>query len=302
MGSDNGIRGEVAMKLCRYDEDRLGVVRGDMVHDISAVQDEIRAQARYDMRGDAVIAALPEWRARMDAAADKARGVPVSSVKLLPPVARPTKVMAAPINYEAHIAEMAAQPHVTGEATGAKRPPGIQNQGIFLKANSALVGPAEGVAIRFPDRRNDHEVEFCLIIGKQGSRVKRDEALDYIAGYTLGLDMTVRGVEDRSFRKSCDGYAPLGPWMVTADEIADPNNVPFTVHLNGKLQQDAHTKDLIFDVQRLIEFATEFYTIYPGDVLFTGSPPGVSEIKPGDVMHCACSLIGEMDVHVRAAE
>lgn len=290
------------MKICRYDEDRLGVVIGDMVHDVSAVQDEIRAGARYDMRGDAVIAALPEWHDRLEDAASKAPGQPVSEVRLLPPVARPTKVMAAPVNYQAHIAEMRAQPHVTGEDKGPTRPPGIQNQGIFLKANSALTGPAEGVAIRFPDRRNDHEVEFCIIIGKQGSRIKRDDALDYIAGYTLGLDMTVRGVEDRSFRKSCDGYAPLGPWMVTADEIADPNNVPFTVHLNGNLQQDAHTKDMIFDVQRLIEFASEFYTIYPGDILFTGSPPGVSQVQPGDVMHCACGLIGEMKVTVRAAE
>ena len=90
--------------------------------------------------------------------------------------------------------------------------------------------------------------------------------------------------------------------MVTADEIPDPNNVDFTVHLNGKLQQDAHTKDLIFDCHRLIEFATEFYTIYPGDILFTGSPPGVSEVKPGDEMHCACDLIGEMKVMVREAE
>lgn len=290
------------MKLCRYDEDRLGVVIGDMVHDVTEIQTEIRSRARYDMRGDAVIAALPDYRGRLEQAAAAAPGVPISSVALLPPVARPSKVMAAPINYQAHIAEMAAQPHVTGEDKGPHRPKGIQNQGIFLKANSAMVGPGEGVAIRFPDRRNDHEVEFVIIVGKQGSHVKREHAMDYIAGYTLGLDMTVRGIEDRSFRKSCDGYAPLGPCMVTADEIPDPNNVDFSVHLNGKLQQDAHTRDLIFDIQRLIEFATEFYTIYPGDILFTGSPPGVSEVKPGDVMHCACDLIGEMTVTVRAAE
>lgn len=290
------------MKLCRFDEDRLGVVVGDTIHDITNIQTEIRNGARYDMRGDAVIAALPEWRERMETAAESAPTIRVSDVALLPPIARPSKTMAAPVNYAAHVAEMKAQPHVTGEDKGPSRPPGIQNQGIFLKSNSAVVGPAEGVAIRFPDRRNDHEVEFVIVIGKQGSRIKKEDALDYIAGYTLGLDMTVRGVEDRSFRKSCDGYAPLGPWMVTADEIPDPNNVPFTVHLNGNLQQDAHTKDMIFDVQRLIEFASEFYTIYPGDVLFTGSPPGVSEVQPGDVMHCACDIIGEMDVKVRAAE
>jgi 2,4-diketo-3-deoxy-L-fuconate hydrolase len=290
------------MKLCRFDEDRLGVVIGDTIHDITDIQNEIRAKARYDMLGDPVIAALPEYRAKMEEVAKSAPTKNVSEVFLLPPVARPSKIMAAPINYEAHIAEMKAQPHVTGEDKGPTRPSGIQNQGIFLKSNSAVVGASEGVAIRFPDRRNDHEVEFVMIIGKQGSRVKKENAMDYIAGYTLGLDMTVRGVEDRSFRKSCDGYAPLGPYFVTADEIPDPNNVPFTVHLNGKLQQDAHTKDLIFDCQRLIEFASEFYTIYPGDVLFTGSPPGVSEVHPGDEMHCACDYIGEMKVMVREAE
>ena len=290
------------MKLCRFNDDRLGLILDNMVHDVTDVQTKIRNNARYDMLGDAVVAALPEWRQSIEEAASAASGVSLEGLSLLPPVARPSKTMAAPVNYAAHVAEMAAQPHVTGEDKGPSRPPGIQNQGIFLKSNSAVVGPSQGVAIRFPDRRNDHEVEFVIIVGKQGSRVKKEDAMDYIAGYTLGLDMTVRGVEDRSFRKSCDGYAPVGPCMVTADEIPDPNNVPFTVHLNGKLQQDAHTKDMIFDVPRLIEFASEFYTIYPGDYLFTGSPPGVSEVKPGDVMHCACQYIGEMDVVVREAE
>ncbi|MEE2956244.1 MAG: fumarylacetoacetate hydrolase family protein [Pseudomonadota bacterium] len=290
------------MKLCRFNDDRLGLILDNMVHDVTDVQTEIRNNARYDMLGDAVVAALPEWRQKIEEAASAVPGVLLQGLSLLPPVARPSKTMAAPVNYAAHVAEMAAQPHVTGEDKGPSRPPGIQNQGIFLKSNSAVVGPSQGVAIRFPDRRNDHEVEFVIIVGKQGSRIKKEDAMDYIAGYTLGLDMTVRGVEDRSFRKSCDGYAPVGPCMVTADEIPDPNNVPFTVHLNGKLQQDAHTKDMIFDVPRLIEFASEFYTIYPGDYLFTGSPPGVSEVKPGDVMHCACQFIGEMDVVVREAE
>jgi 2-keto-4-pentenoate hydratase/2-oxohepta-3-ene-1,7-dioic acid hydratase in catechol pathway len=284
------------MKLCRYDEDRLGVVIGDRVHDVSAIQDEIRSRARYDMKGDAVIAALPQYRGKMEEAAARVPGVPVSGVKLLAPVARPSKLMAAPVNYRAHVQEMEKLKHVTG----AHRPEGIQNQGIFLKSNSALVGPSEGVPLRFPDRRNDHEVEFCVIVARQGSDIPRDRAMDYVAGYTLGLDMTVRGVEDRSFRKSCDGYAVLGPWIVTADEIPDPGAVPFTIHIEGELRQDANTKDLIFDIPRLIEFASEFYTIYPGDVIYTGSPQGVSQVYPGDVMHCACKLIGEMDVAIRA--
>ncbi|MBB44122.1 MAG: 2-hydroxyhepta-2,4-diene-1,7-dioate isomerase [Rhodospirillaceae bacterium] len=290
------------MKLCRYNDDRLGVVQDEFIYDVTEIQNNVRSRVRYDFKGDPVIAALPEIRGNLEDAVRIYQPISREEINLLSPVARPGKIMAAPVNYQAHVEEMAAQPHITGEVRGVKRPNGISNQGIFLKSNTAMVGESEGVAIRFPDRRNDHEVEFVIIIGKQGSRIKRQDAMEYIAGYTLGLDMTVRGVEDRSFRKSCDGYAPLGPYFVTTDEIPDPNNVPFTVHLNGKLQQDAHTEGLIFDIQRLIEFASEFYTIYPGDVLFTGSPPGVSEIQPGDEMRCNCKFIGEMKIKVRAAE
>jgi 2-keto-4-pentenoate hydratase/2-oxohepta-3-ene-1,7-dioic acid hydratase in catechol pathway len=285
------------MKLCRYDDDRLGVVVGDMVHDVTAAQDEIRAAAPYTMRGDAVIAALPEWRGRLEDMASKAPGKPVSEVSLLCPVARPSKVMAAPVNYHAHHAEMQAD-----SAIPKNRPKGsgIGDQGIFLKANSALVGASEGVSLRFPDRRSDQEVEFVIIIGKQGTDISQDDALDYIAGYTLGLDMSLRGPEDRSFRKSIDGHAPLGPYFVTADEIPDPDDVRFKGLVNDELRQDAHTKDLIYGIRRLIEFATSFYTIYPGDVYFTGSPAGVGQVYPGDVIRAECNLIGTMDVPVHA--
>jgi 2-keto-4-pentenoate hydratase/2-oxohepta-3-ene-1,7-dioic acid hydratase in catechol pathway len=287
------------MRLCRFDQDRLGVVVGDRVHDVTAAQDEIRAASRYDMKGDAVIAALPSWRKRLEDMAAKAPGKPVSQVKLLSPVARPSKTMAAPTNYKKHIAEMAARRDIAGEA--AKRlPSDIGAAGIFLKSNSAIVGPSEGIPIRFPDRRNEHEIELVIIIGKQGSDIPRDKAKDYIAGYTLGLDMTVRGTEDRSFRKSVDGYAVLGPWMVTADEISNPDDLTVTLHLNNELKQTAHTRDLIYDIGRLIEFASSFYTLYPGDVYYTGTPQGVSPVQPGDVLRAKSDPIGEFEIKVRA--
>jgi 2,4-diketo-3-deoxy-L-fuconate hydrolase len=286
------------MKICRFDEDRLGVVIGDKVHDVTAAQDEIRKNARYDMKGDAVIAALPAWRQRIEDMAAKAPGKPVSQVKLLSPVARPTKTMAAPTNYGKHIAEMAARKDIPNNAPGVS--PKIGTAGIFLKANSAIVGPSEGIPMRFPDRLNEHELELVLIIGKQGSDIPRDKAKDYIAGYTLGLDMTVRGPEDRSFRKSVDGYAALGPWMVTADEIANPDDVMATLTVNGELRQTAHTTDLIYDIGRLIEFASSFYTLYPGDVYYTGTPEGVGPVKPGDVIKASCDPIGTLEIKVRA--
>jgi len=291
------------MKLCRYDDDRLGVVRGDMVHDVTAAQTEIRASAPYAMKGDAVVAALPQWRERMERMADKAPGKPIASLKLLPPVARPSKLSCAPTNYQAHIAEMekaAAQP---GSQIVRAQSAKILEAGMFLKANSALVGPAEGIPLRFPDRRNDHEVELVMVIGKSGSDISQSRALDHVAGYCLGLDMTVRGREDRSFRKSVDGYAVLGPWMVTADEIPDPDALPISLTVNGEMRQNSNTSQLIYSCRRLIEFASEFYTLNPGDLVYTGTPDGVSPVKPGDVIVCrSAPVLGELTIKVRAHE
>jgi 2,4-didehydro-3-deoxy-L-rhamnonate hydrolase len=289
------------MKLCRYDDDRLGVVRGDLVHDVTPAQTEIRNAAPYAMAGDAVIAALPQWRERIERLADKAPGKPVSQVKLLPPVARPTKLSCAPTNYQAHISEMTAAAAQPGSQVVTTQSVKIGEAGMFLKANSALVGPAEGIAIRFSERRNDHEVELVMVIGKAGSDIPQSRALDHVAGYCLGLDMTVRGREDRSFRKSVDGYAVLGPWMVTADEIPDPDAIPIRLEVNGEVRQNSNTSQLIYNCRRLIEFASEFYTLYPGDLVYTGTPYGVSPVKPGDVIVCrSAPVLGELKINVRA--
>jgi 2-keto-4-pentenoate hydratase/2-oxohepta-3-ene-1,7-dioic acid hydratase in catechol pathway len=284
------------MKICRYDDDRLGVVRGELIHDVTQAQTQIRAAAPYAMKGDAVIAALPAWRARLEEMAAKAPGKPISAVKLLSPVARPSKLVAAPTNYKAHIDEMAAR----ATAQNIKPSPAIGTAGLFLKANSSLVGSSEGVAIRFSERRNEHEVELAIIFGREGSDIPRDKALDYVAGYCIGLDMTARGPEDRSFRKSIDTYSVLGPWMVTADEISDPDDVPLNIAVNGETKQSSNTDQLIYDCRKLIEWGSTFYTFYPGDVLFTGTPEGVSPVKPGDVMRAEIPPIGVMSVAVRA--
>ena len=289
------------MKLCRYDDDRLGVVRGDLVHDVTDAQTEIRKSTPYAMNGDAVIAALPLWRERIERMADKAPGKPIATVKLLPPVARPTKLSCAPTNYQAHIEEMAKAANQPGSQIVRSQSSKILEAGMFLKANSALVGPSAGIPIRFPDRRNDHEVELVMVIGKTGSDIPQSKALDHVIGYCLGLDMTVRGREDRSFRKSVDGYAVLGPWMVTADEIPDPDSVPLSLQVNGETRQSSNTSQLIYKCRRLIEFASAFYTLYPGDLVYTGTPDGVGPVKPGDVIVCrSAPVLGELKINVRA--
>ena len=290
------------MRICRFDNDRLGVVIGDRVHDVSAAQDEIRAAAPYAMKGDAVIAALPTWGARLAKMAAAVPGKPLAELALLSPVARPGKVMAAPTNYGKHIEEMRSVREA--QVGGVSRfPADIGQAGIFLKSNTAVVGPSEGIPIRFPDRRNDHEVELVMVIGKTGSDIPQAKALDYVAGYALGLDMTVRGREDRSFRKSVDGYAVLGPWMITADELPDPDNIPLSLTVNGETKQNSNTSQLIYNCRRLIEFASEFYTLYPGDLVYTGTPDGVGPVKPGDVIVCrSAPALGELKIAVRAHE
>jgi len=289
------------MKLCRYDDDRLGVVRGALVHDVTEAQTEIRQAAPYAMKGDAVVAALPQWRDRFERLADKAPGKAIAQLNLLAPVARPTKLTCAPTNYAAHIDEMKKASAEPGSQIVAVQSMKILEAGMFLKSNSCLVGPSAGIPLRFSDRRSDHEVELVMVIGKAGSDIPQERALDHVAGYCLGLDMTVRGREDRSFRKSVDGYAVLGPWMVTADELPDPDAVPISIEVNGEVRQKSNTSQLIYNCRRLIEFASAFYTLYPGDLVYTGTPEGVGPVTPGDVIVCRSDpVLGELTIAVRA--
>jgi 2,4-diketo-3-deoxy-L-fuconate hydrolase len=283
------------MRLCRYDNDRLGVVIGNNVHDVTAAQDEIRRAAPYDMMGDAVIAALPAWRSRIEDMAKAAPGKPLAEVKLLPPVARPSKVMAAPTNYRAHVEEMAAR-----QGRPADQHRGIGAAGIFLKANSSIVGPSDTIPLRFSDRLNEHELEVVVIIGKKGTNIPKERAFDYILGYSIGMDITMRGDETPSYNKSFDTFGVLGPWVVTREEIAQPNNLDIRLWLNGELRQDETTSRMVLDVPSMFEFASSVMTLYPGDIFMTGNPKGASRIAPGDMMLAEIESIGRMEVAVRA--
>jgi 2-keto-4-pentenoate hydratase/2-oxohepta-3-ene-1,7-dioic acid hydratase in catechol pathway len=285
------------MRLCRFDDNRLGLVRGETLHDVTAALDLLPAVRWPLPPGDLLIQNLARLKPEIEKLAAKAPGKPAASVKLLSPVANPTKIMGAPINYKDHVEESKKD---QGIAYGRVLK-SIGEFGLFLKANSALVGPGEGVALRFPDRRNDHEAELAVIIGRTGTKIPRAEAVSYIAAYAIGLDMTVRGPEVPSFRKSIDTYAVLGPWLVTADEIADPDNLDFELRVGDEVRQKSNTRYLDFGVARLIEFASEFYTLHPGDILMTGTPAGVAAVTPGDVMTVTMQGIGTMQVKVRAA-
>ena len=282
------------MRLCFFDEHRLGLVRRDRVHDVTGVLERL-PPARYPFPAhDALVAALPEIGRDLQ---PRDEGVPLSSVRLRPPVLNPGKIVAAPVNYRKHLQEAIDDPATFARAHVRQ----IQETGLFLKATSSLIGAGEPVRITHPERRTDHEVELAVVIGKAGRSIPAARAAEHIAGYAIGLDITVRGPEERSLRKSLDTYTVLGPCLVTADEVPDAAGLDLELDVNGQPRQRANTRDLILGIGELIEFASSFYTLRPGDILLTGTPEGVGPIVPGDVMEARISGIGAMRVLVEGA-
>ena len=282
------------MRLCFFNDHRLGLVDGTSVRDVTAALEALPA-ARYPFpRHDALIAALPTLHDSIARIAAGATPVPLASVRLLSPVQNPGKIVAAPVNYKKHLDEAIADP----ETFSAAHVRQIHETGLFLKGTSSLVGPSHGILINMPERRTDHEVELAVIIGKAGRAISRATALEHVAGYAIGLDITIRGPEERSLRKSLDTYTVLGPWLVTADEIGDPAGLDLELDVDGEPRQRANTRDLIIDVPGLIEFASKFYTLEPGDILLSGTPEGVGPIRPGEEIRAAIGKIGEMRVAV----
>jgi len=284
------------VKLCRFDNDRLGIVQGDQVLDVTKALDAIPEQRWPLAQGDPLIANLRRVVAAAKTLAKSAKKKPLAKVKLLSPVANPGKIVAAPINYNDHVAESIKDPGIAHGRTNIAK--GIGEWGLFLKANSSLIGFGEEIRLRWPERRNDHEVELAAIIGKRGNKISRENALAHVCAYSIGLDMTVRGPELQCFRRSSDTYSVLGPWLVTADEIADPNALDLSITVNGETRQSSNTKHLVYDVQKLIEFGSSMYTLHPGDVIMTGTPAGVSPVKPGDLLHAYVQGVGEADIRI----
>ncbi|TGG95053.1 FAA hydrolase family protein [Natronospirillum operosum] len=285
------------MRICRYNNNRVGVVSGDEVADVTAVvMDCLPPQQWPFKRGDAFVAALDDLRPKLEEAAATAPRQKLADIKLLSPVANPGKIIAAPVNYMKHIEESREDQGINFGTEVSL----IDRYALFLKANSSLVGASEGVQIHHDDgRRTDHEVELGLVVGKTARNVSLENALEYVAGYFIGLDITIRGTEDRSYRKSLDTFTVLGPWLVTADEFGDPGNIRLSISVNGEPRQDANTRDLIWSVAKCVSFASQSYTLEPGDVILTGTPEGVAPIARGDVMRAEIDRIGEMTVNVR---
>lgn len=210
--------------------------------------------------------------------------------RLGPPVKRPSKIVCVGVNYAKHAAE--------GGMEIPKEPV------LFFKATSAIVGPNDDLIIPKNSTKTDWEVELAIVIGKKASYVSKEDALNHVAGYVLHNDYSEREFQlERSGQwvkgKSCDTFAPIGPFIASPDEIKDPHNLKLWLKLNGKTMQDSSTSDFIFDIPTQISYISQFMTLLPGDVISTGTPSGVglglkppSYLKPGDVIELGIEGLG----------
>ena len=210
--------------------------------------------------------------------------------RLGPPMCRPSKIICIGLNYAKHAAE-----------SGMEVPP---EPVMFMKATSAICGPNDPIIIPRGSEKTDWEVELAVIIGKRAKYVSEENALDHVAGYAVTNDVSERAFQiERAGQwtkgKSCDNYGQIGPWLVTRDEVADPQNLGMWLTVNGETKQDGSTRTMVYGVAYLVSYLSRFMSLHPGDVISTGTPPGVGMgqkppryLKPGDVVELGIEGLG----------
>ncbi|WP_371476588.1 fumarylacetoacetate hydrolase family protein [Kitasatospora sp. NBC_00315] len=271
------------MRLALFNHGRLGIVDGD---DLVDVTEQLAGPGPYGPAGPLHrhIEQLAAGTVRLPDLASGLR-TPLSGAALEAPLPLPGKIIGAPVNYLDHKAEM--------EYTTS-----VADLGVFLKANSSVIGPGENILLPYSDKRTDQEGELGVVIGRTASHVSAEEALQHVFGYTCLLDITVRSDEDRSTRKSFDTFTPIGPWIVTADEIPEPDALDLRCDVGGTTRQRTNTADLIFGVRELIAYTSSVMTLHPGDVIATGTPAGVGPLSHGERVVVDIERIGRLEVGV----
>ena len=274
------------MKFVRFDNNKLGVLTngGKGAVDLT---DRLNLSSR-----DPLIEYL---RGDFDASnyADAKADYDVSDITLESPVRRPGKVIAAPLNYEKHIEEAISDRDITTEEWFS-----IKDKGYFLKAPSSVVGPNDGVTLPFDDRRVDHEIELAFVMADDVKNIDAEGAWDHVFGYTILLDISVRGDQDRSNRKSYNTFTVIGPCIATPDEVGDPQDLEMELKLNGETRQRENTGDMVYTCADIVQYASLSTTIEAGDVITTGTPEGVSALSDGDTIDAEIENIGSMTVDV----
>jgi 2-keto-4-pentenoate hydratase/2-oxohepta-3-ene-1,7-dioic acid hydratase in catechol pathway len=276
------------MKIAVFNENRLGIVEDNQLYDVTESVDWDSTNVQASMEN--LMENFNDYRGKIESRKSGSQVYKVKDVKLQAPVPNPSKIIAAPVNYLKHQDEM------NKEFNNAKHT--VEILKLFLKAPSSIIGPEETVLLPYKDRRHDHEAEVAFVIGKKAKDIKASQASDYIFGYCGLMDMTLRGEEERTFRKSFDTFTPIGPWIVTSDEIGDPHDLEMDLWVNEDHRQSTNTKLLILDCYKCLEIASHNMTLLPGDIITTGTPDGVGPITKGDKVTLKIERIGEFSVSV----
>lgn len=288
------------MKLAIFDDNRLGLVEGETLYDVSAAVPG-HGEAWPPVFMQRLIADWPALAPRLLAARAGARAIPRGQVTLRSPIPFASNIVAAPANYRKHVGEL-------GERGLAKQGHSPRELGFFLKATSSLCGADEPIVLPAnTGRRFDHETELAVIIGRTARNVPRERALEHVFGYSCLIDLTMRiepgrVAEERVLRKSFDSFTPMGPWIVTADEVPDPQALANRLWVNDELRQQANTADMTVPVAELIELVSSVMTLRPGDIIASGTPEGVGPVAPGDRVTIEIERVGRMTLRVTAAE
>ena len=277
------------MRLATTADARLVVVTGDRLVDVTDALG--LGSATHPVPAGGPLLALLELLEHADV--DALRGLdlaglpsrPLAGAALAAPIARPGKVVGAPVNYRDHQVEMHEQKT-------------IADYGVFLKASTSVVGPGAQVRLPYLDVRTDQEGELGVVIGRTATKVTADRALEHVFGYVPLLDITVRSGEDRSTRKSFDTFTPIGPWVTTADEVGDPGALRLRCWVGDELRQDVSTAEMVFGVAELVAYASHVMTLHPGDVIATGTPAGVGPIAAGGRISVEIDRLGRLEVGV----
>jgi 2-keto-4-pentenoate hydratase/2-oxohepta-3-ene-1,7-dioic acid hydratase in catechol pathway len=284
------------MKIASFNNYCVGIVDGDSLYDITHTLPEFLAEIPRQ-RINWLISHWAEMKAVLANYREASQAQPLEKVQLLPANPAPQHVFAAPANYQKHIGEL-------GDRAVTKGGRSAREQGFFLKAPGSLVGAGSRVQLpKGSSRRFDHESELAVIISKEARNIPRDQAMNYVFGYACLVDATMRiekGVaeEERSMRKSFETFTPLGPWIVTADEVEFPENLSNRLWVNGELKQSANTSEMIVGIGELIELVSSVITLQPGDVIATGTPEGVGPFVPGDDIRIEIQQVGSMSLSV----
>jgi len=294
------------MIVCHYNEHDAGVVQGERVYPIGAVLVGA-GHLRQGYTMQEVIEALANQPEAMQCVrqAMKGRSLPLAEVKLLAPIENPPSVWAAAANYKDHQAEMLK---ASGGPDRAQLGADALMAEFFLKPTSSIIGPGDTIVLPRISKDVDFECELCAVIGTRARRVSEERALDYVFGYTLCWDISQRDPwgrnrqNTRNIRKGFDTFTALGPWIVTREEIADPQNLAIEVEHNGAKAMRAHTSNMICGLREHIRFLSGVLTLRPGDLITTGTPAGVRKLAPGDRLKGRIEKIGEMTLNVAAEE